>query len=334
MDPISQGTLAAAIPASVWTPKNYRIAVLLGCLAGLAPDLDILIQSDTDPLLFLEYHRQFTHALLFIPIGALVVAMIAYPVTQRWLKFKHSYLFCLLGYASHGLLDSCTSYGTQLFWPFSDYRVSWDVISIIDPVFTIPLVVCVAFGVIKRNRLWAWIGLGWCALYLCFGAIQHERAIHKGEQLAEERGHATRMLSAKPTFANLLAWKVIYLHEGVFYIHAVRTGFDMQRCGGTTAIQVDIPNHFPWLKPESQQARDLERFSWFSQDYLALDPHIPGRVIDMRYTLAPNRVDGLWGIVLDPNANEEQHAEYVVTRETSPEQTRALLDVVTGKSCE
>lgn len=334
MDPISQGTLGAAIPASVWTAKKYRIAVLLGCLAGLAPDLDVFIQSDTDPLLFLEYHRQFTHALLFVPVGALVVAGTTFPLTRRWLRFRESYLACILGYASHGLLDSCTSYGTQLFWPFSDYRVSWDVISIMDPLFTIPLLICIVIGLVKRNRVVAWFGLGWCVLYLGFGAIQHERAIHEGRQIAEEQGHTTKLLSAKPTFANLLAWKVIYLHEGTFYIHAIRTGIDIQRCGGITATHLNTSVHYPWLDPASQQARDLERFNWFSQDYLALDPHIPGRVIDMRYTLAPNRIDGLWGIILDPNADDDQHARYVVTREASAEQSQALMDVVTGKSCD
>ena len=43
-----------------------------------------------------------------------------------------------MGYATHGLLDSCTSYGTQLFWPFSDVRVAWDTMSIVDPLFTVP----------------------------------------------------------------------------------------------------------------------------------------------------------------------------------------------------
>lgn len=334
MDPISQGTLGAAIPASAWTPKKYRVAVLLGCLAGLAPDLDIFIQSDTDPLLFLEYHRQFTHALLFVPVGALVVAGATFLLTRRWLRFRESYLACFLGYASHGLLDACTSYGTQMFWPFSDYRVSWDVISIIDPLFTIPLLICIVIGVVKRNRVVAWFGLGWCVLYLGFGALQQDRAIHEGRQIAEEQGHTTELLTAKPTFANLIAWKVIYLHEGTFFIHAIRTGIDVQRCGSATATQVNTAVHYPWLNPASQQARDLERFSWFSQDYLALDPNVSDGIIDMRYTLAPNRVDGLWGIILDPNADDRQHARYVETREATAEQSQALLDVVTGKSCD
>ena len=223
---------------------------------------------------------------------------------------------------------------TNVLAPFSDYRVSWDVISIIDPLFTIPLLICIVIGVVKRNRVLAWFGLGWCVLYLGFGAIQHDRVMQEGRQIAEEQGHTTELLSAKPTFANLLAWKVIYLHDGTFFVHAIRTGIDIQRCGGVTVTRLNTSVHFPWLNPASQQARDLERFNWFSQDYLALDPHIPGRVIDMRYTFAPNRIDGLWGIILDPNADDDQHARYVETNEVSAELSQALMDVVTGKSCD
>ncbi len=70
MDPISQGAAGAILPQTFASVEKTRVYVLLGALAGMAPDLDVLIRSPTDPLLFLEYHRQFTHALLFVPIGA------------------------------------------------------------------------------------------------------------------------------------------------------------------------------------------------------------------------------------------------------------------------
>ena len=74
MDPISQGTVGAAFAQSTANKNNLLKIAVIGFIAGLAPDLDILIRSSTDPILFLEYHRQFTHSLLFIPLGALIVA--------------------------------------------------------------------------------------------------------------------------------------------------------------------------------------------------------------------------------------------------------------------
>ena len=84
MDLFTQGALGAALAqASTRTSPKLRIAGGVGFLAGLAPDLDALIRSPTDPLVFLEYHRHFTHALAFIPLGALACAGAVYAVAGR-----------------------------------------------------------------------------------------------------------------------------------------------------------------------------------------------------------------------------------------------------------
>ena len=333
MDPISQGSLGAVLPGSLWDWKGYRAALLLGFVAGMVPDLDILIQSDTDPLLYLEYHRQFTHSLVFIPFGALIVAAIGFVFVKRWLSFTHAYLACLLGYATHGLLDACTSYGTQLFWPFTDFRVSWNVVSIIDPLFTIPLLVCVILSFIRKSRIPALVGLTWVVVYLGIGGLQYHRALHEGEQIAREHGHSPQMLTAKPAFANLLAWKVIYLEENTFHVEAVRVAWDVQRCGNATAPKFDMSIHTPWLQPDSIQAIDIARFSWFSEDYIAPDPVHANHVIDIRYSFLPNQIDALWGIVLDKNAGEKEHARFETYRETTNEQYRDYLAIVNGRAC-
>ncbi|MGB1142034.1 MAG: metal-dependent hydrolase, partial [Halioglobus sp.] len=143
MDPLTQGAVGAVLPQAASRSRYAATAGLLGFFAGMAPDLDVLIRSGNDPLLFLEYHRQFTHALIFIPIGGFICALVLHAVFghRRGLTFRESFLFCTLGYATHALLDSCTTYGTMLFWPFSDARIAWNTISVIDPLFTLPLLV-------------------------------------------------------------------------------------------------------------------------------------------------------------------------------------------------
>ena len=69
MDPLSQGILGVAAAVSLARKNNARFAAGCGLAGGMAPDLDILIRSSTDPLMAVEYHRHFTHALAFIPIG-------------------------------------------------------------------------------------------------------------------------------------------------------------------------------------------------------------------------------------------------------------------------
>jgi len=143
MDPLTQSVLGVVASQQFAKPKCIWAATILGFFSGMAPDIDIFIRSYSDPLIALEYHRHFTHSLIFIPFGSALCAIIFFSVFARHvgMSFRQTYVYCFLGYATHGLLDACTSYGTQLLWPFSDMRVAWDTISIIDPLFTLPLLV-------------------------------------------------------------------------------------------------------------------------------------------------------------------------------------------------
>lgn len=321
MDPISQGTIGAGLAQSFSKSEKARSATLLGCFGGLAPDLDVLIFSPTDPLLFLEFHRQFTHSLFFIPIGALLVAAVLHRLLGKGLTFKESYLFCLLGYATHGLLDTCTTYGTQLLWPFTDARFAWNNISIIDPIFTLPLVALVITGVIKRKPWLARLGIAWAVSYLLFGLVQRERAEAAGYELAVSRGHDPVRLEAKPGFATLILWKVVYETDSHFHVDAIRIGTKQKNYPGDSAVKLDVPTHFPWLDPASQQAEDIERFRWFSNDYLALDPVVPNRIIDVRYSVVPNEIDALWAIDLSPEKSIDAHIDWHASRRSDAEQT-------------
>lgn len=316
MDPLTQGLAGAVMPqASLRRGAGITVA-LLGFLAGMAPDLDVFISSREDPLLFLEYHRQFTHSLLFIPLGAALCALALHPLLGRraGLSPGQTWLCCTLGYATHGLIDACTSYGTQLFWPFSDRRVAWNVISIIDPLFTLPLLLAVLVAALTRRRLVAVAGLCWCLGYLALGHYQHGVALAMGEALARERGHRPQRLEAKPAFANILLWKTVYRAGGRFHVDAVRTGWRPWVCPGESIPVLSVARDLPWLDPGAQQARDVERFRWFSDGYVALQTPGAARVIDIRYSLLPDEIDALWSIGLDPAATAEQHASWDMHR--------------------
>ena len=133
MDIVTQGLAGAVLAQSFSKNHETRIAMVIGFLAGLLADVDALFtQSEIDPLLQLDFHRHFTHALLFIPFGGLIAAVLMWPVLKRYLPFKRLLLFTTAGYATSGLIDACTSYGTSLLWPLSDERTAWNIISIID----------------------------------------------------------------------------------------------------------------------------------------------------------------------------------------------------------
>jgi inner membrane protein len=327
MDPITQGALGAVFAQSAATRQRMLAAGTLGFLSGMAPDLDVLIRSSTDPLLFLQFHRQFTHALAFIPLGALVCATVLFPLVRRWLGFGATYLFCLLGYATHGLLDACTSYGTQLLWPFADTRIAWNLVAVVDPLLSLPLAGLLIAATIRRApKLAAW-ALAWVMLYLGAGALQQQRTHDAAQALAASRSHQARQLSVKPSFGNLLVWKSIYLANGRYHVDALRTGIDVTAIPGTSIARLDPARDLPWLDPASRQAQDLERFRWFSADYLALQEPLSGEgisVIDVRYSMVPNEVDAMWGIRLQARAASEQPVEFFVNRRAT-ERHRAAM---------
>lgn len=331
MDPFTQGALGAALPLSLSNKKKLASTALLGCLAGMAPDLDVLIRSPTDPILFLEYHRQFTHSLIFIPLGALICAFLAYPLSKKAMTFTSSYLICFLGYGTHALLDACTSYGTLLAWPFSDTRFSWNNVSVVDPIVTLPLILMVILAIRKNSALFAKIGMLWVFFYLSFGVYQNHRVEAFGLSIANSRGHYPKEVSAKPGFGNLVLWKIIYEWEGFYYVDGVRSTSQLTSIEGDRVAKLDTNRDLPWLNPLSQQAEDLKRFNWFSQGYLAIAKNDALLVIDIRYSLLPNEVKAMWGIRFDPNAESDQHIEYVSDRDVSQNRTDALWDMLTGQ---
>jgi inner membrane protein len=334
MDPLTQATLGAALAQSAARPERVRAFSAAGAIGGLAPDLDIFIRSATDPLLYLEYHRQFTHSLVFIPVGAALCALLVHPFVRARLEWRETWLACLLGYATHGLLDACTSYGTQLFWPFSDFRVGWNWISVVDPLFSVPLFGLLFIGFIRRRPGLARLGLCWAVVYLAIGALQQARVETTAMEVTLARGHEPVRLTAKPGFGNLLVWKVVYEHDGRYYVDAVRAGLPETVCPGEHIEKLRLPEQLSWLEQGSQQWLDVERFRWYADDWLALDRQDPNYVVDVRYAALPNRIDALWGLKLDPAAHLERHAVYHVVRSRRSESLDGLLDLLLGRGCE
>ena len=224
MDIVTQGLLGATVAQAGAKPDEVRLASLVGFCAPLLADADTLLRSAEDPLLFLENHRHFTHALLFVPAGALIASLLLWPLLRKRLSFNRIYLYAFIGYATAGFLDACTSYGTHLLWPFNDDRIAWSIISIFDPIFSLGLIVAIVFGLAKKSSYASWVGAIFAAFYLLIGVVQHERADSRAHELARERGHSVDRLIVKPTMGNLLLWRSVYESAGMYYIDGVRVG--------------------------------------------------------------------------------------------------------------
>ena len=138
MDSISQIALGASIGVAVMGRRApvWR-AALWGGLAGTLPDLDVVIDYG-DPIRNMTLHRAETHALfwltLFAPVWAGLVSMVQRDAQYRWWL-----LAMWLALVTHPLLDSMTVYGTQLALPFTQHPYGVASIFIIDPLYTLPL---------------------------------------------------------------------------------------------------------------------------------------------------------------------------------------------------
>lgn len=332
MDVLSQGLAGAIVASSLANPQQVRLAAAIGCFAGLLADADVLIRSSDDALLFLDFHRHFTHALLFIPVGGLLAALLAWPFARRALSFRRLYLYALLGYLPSGLLDACTSYGTHLLWPLTETRIAWSVISIIDPLFTLVLAAGLILALARRSALPARIALSLALLYLVFGMVQRERAESVARALAASRGHRIERIALHPSLGNVLLWRSVYSAGGHYHVDAVRAGLlsaPRVYAGGALphAARADLPG----LQPGSVLARDIERFEKFSDGFLARHPDRPDVLGDVRYALLPNSTLPLWGIRHDLS-RQDRHVEFVTFRQHDGKQRRAFMDMLLGRA--
>ena len=298
MDPVTQGIIGSVAASVGSSPHQRRQWALAGGLAGMAPDLDVLIRSSSDPLLFLEFHRHFTHSLFFIPFGAAAVAAVLSRFPKRFGSFKSLFLPCLLGLATHGLLDACTSYGTNLFWPVSDTRVAWNSISIIDPIFTGLLGLGLLGTLRKETTRWVRLGALLGGFYLSFGFCQHERALDHQEALATSRGHVVEDGEVKPSFGNNFLFRSFYQSGDTYFVDAIRLPWwgSVRVYPGSSIPRLDPQRFLAAHTLSPTQADDLGRFAHFSNGFLIADPHHDNVIGDLRYALVPNAIAPLWGI--------------------------------------
>jgi inner membrane protein len=302
MDTFTQGLLGAVAAQAVFAKPLPRAAGLIGFVAAVVPDLDLFLGSSTDPVATWLYHRQFTHSLLFIPIGALLSSLLV--IWMNAFKGVRLQLYgaALVGYATHAPLDALTSYGTLLLWPFSDRRFAWDVIGIIDPIFTAALLVGVVWATVARRARPSRVALTIALAYLGFGVWQHARAVDVQRQLAETRGHVIGHSRVMPAPGSLVLWRSVYVTDGRIHVDGVRVpwwGGPLVKPGGSVRVAAftDIP---PAMAERNGARRVFDVFAWFADGLVAPVDGEPYVIGDLRYAVEWSGLVPLWGIQFDP----------------------------------
>ena len=338
MDILTHAVMGAAFAAGVASFRHdgeksalagrRRLAAGIGAAAGLLPDADALIQSGGDALLVLDYHRHFTHALAFVPIGALLAALLLWPLLRRRIDFATLYLCALAGYLPHPLLDACTSYGTHLWLPFSQHREAWNLIAVVDPLFTVLLAVPLFFYLRRPDSQalrWSLL-LGACYFGLSF--VQQQRGEAAALMLAQARGHQATQLSVKPSMANLVLWRSLYVHDGRVQVDAFHLGPTLRHYPGASASLLDAAAAQKLAAGDAKRLHDIERFRVFSDGFLVQDRSRPGFVGDARYAMQPTAIAPIWGLEW---RGAGAATEFVSRHEFSPAMRRDFLAMLLGR---
>ena len=212
MDSLTQIALGSAVSVAVMGRRNaIWKSALWGAVAGTLPDLDAFINHG-NAVLNMTRHRAESHALFYLTLAAPLLAGMVSQLHGEKALFKRWWLALWLALITHPLLDAMTVYGTQLLQPFSDYPFGVGSVFIIDPAYTVPLIV----GVVAALRLKSLRGLRWNAagllfstLYLGLGVLAQQQATQIASASLKAQGLATDGLLVTPTPFNAVLWRLI-----------------------------------------------------------------------------------------------------------------------------
>lgn len=224
MDSLSQLVLGAAVGVAVMGRRTaVWKAALWGGICGTLPDLDAFIDQG-DAIRNMTLHRAQSHALFFLTLLAPLLAAAIARLHRQWQELRHWTLAVWLALITHPLLDWMTVYGTQLGRPFTAEPFGLGSMFIIDPLYTLPLLVGVLAALrlpLARALRWNTAGLVLSSGYLLWSALVQQHVTGIARQALAAQGLSSTQLLVTPTPFNTVAWRILAIspdayHEGFY----------------------------------------------------------------------------------------------------------------------
>ena len=225
MDSITQAVLGGAIGESYLGNKIGKKGAIVGAIVATIPDLDVILYLFYDKFEMLSIHRGFSHSIMFSIIGSILIAYILSKL--KWfqkIKFVSLFIFSWLCLFTHMLLDTFTAYGTQLFLPFSNKRLGFDSINVVDPIYTIPLIcgLVLSLWIYKsesKKSNYNTYGLIISSLYLAFTLINKEFVIADiSKRLSSEKVEYNSLLTMPVGLANVNWYGVAKGQDSIYML--------------------------------------------------------------------------------------------------------------------
>jgi inner membrane protein len=220
MDSVSQIALGAAISVGVMGRRTaIWKAALWGGIAGTLPDLDAVIHHG-DPILNMIRHRAESHSLLYLSLLAPILGWGLARLQGNVSLWKRWTLAFWLVLFTHPLLDVMTVYGTRLLLPFTDHPYGVGSIFIIDPLYTVPLLIGLGAALVLksgRGLKWNAVGLAFSTLYLAWGVAAQAYITQVAQASLKESGIQAERLLVNPTAFNSILWRLVAMTPDSYY---------------------------------------------------------------------------------------------------------------------
>ena len=291
MDSVTQFALGAVVGAVALGPKiGPRKAIIIGGLMGTVPDLDTFLPSD-DPVSSFTSHRGASHSLI---VQALVSPLFAEPLVRVFKNLRdrriQTYFAIYLIFATHALIDAITIYGTRLLYPLVDTPFGVGSVFIIDPLYTLPLVMIALWGLASSSytpklAMWAKRALIVSTAYMLMSIPLQQIAEAKAVKVLEDHGiNPERILTVAAPFTTLY-WKTIAIDEGR-YINIYSSIF-----GGDDSVTAYVHPRRADLIPCLSANERFQELSTFNKGIFSLSVD-DGEIVmsDLRMGLTPNYV--------------------------------------------
>lgn len=214
MDSFTHVLLGAAVGEILAGKKIGKRAMVVGAAVNSLPDIDFVAGLWMPPSQYFLAHRGFTHSFLFIVIASLLLSWAINNFSSLKINFRYWSTFFFIQLLTHILLDSLNAYGIGWFEPFSRQRVSYDLLFVADPFFSIWLLIaCVALIILPSQspaRLKVAVaGLVLSMAYIGY-AVNNKMMINDtvSKSLAQQRIEPVRILIT-PTPLNCWLWYVV-----------------------------------------------------------------------------------------------------------------------------
>jgi inner membrane protein len=342
VDSITQAALGAAVGEFLLGRRLGNRALAWGALFGTLPDLDVLAAPLLDNAGNLWWHRGPSHSLLVMVLASWLLSPW---LAGRWKREKvtraQAGWFVFAVWSTHVLIDCFTVYGTSVLWPFSDHRVGFNHLFIIDLFFTMPMLVALFWLAFlrdkkrqsQRRRLNAW-GLGLSTGYAVLSVAMKLSASAGFDADLERRGVSYDRRMEAPTPFNIVMWRAVVDRGDELWV-GYRTVFESRE----KPVRWTVYPRGAQALEGMEKMREVRRVQWFSDGWWIARRHNKGVwMADMRFGegrtwgerkgMVDNRPAFAWDII--PTAESDRLRPYHPARANAGETLRRMSRRIVG----